>query len=211
MNSSGIPIVIADQDISVEDRARADFYGVLARLYGAAPDATLLRDIAAAPEISVEGDGGLPLRDAWHGLQQASASARAQEVDAEYQNLFIGVGKSEVSLYASGYARAASFNPLAELRDLLREMGLTRQPGVSIYEDHLAALLETMRLLIMGAGDGRPFAIAVQHDFFENHVQPWVFDCCEAIKQSPVAKYYRNVAELTEILMAIERDSLAME
>ena len=50
-----------------------------------------------------------------------------------------------------------------------------------------------------------------QREFFESHVRPWVFNCCTAIQKSPVANYYRRVAEFTQVFMAIERDSFAIE
>ena len=37
--------------IPAEDQARANFYALLGRLYGAAPDAALLRAIAAEDEL----------------------------------------------------------------------------------------------------------------------------------------------------------------
>jgi TorA maturation chaperone TorD len=42
-------------------------------------------------------------------------------------------------------------------------------------------------------------------------VKPWVFNCCTAIQNSPVANYYRRVAEFTQEFMAIERDSFAID
>src|SRR5512132_4010527 len=90
-----------------EDQARADFYALLARLFGAAPDAAQLQSIAAAqplaPTEPIGGgdDLGAPLAGAWEELRSASGTADAEAVSDEYQTLFIGVGRSEVSLYAS--------------------------------------------------------------------------------------------------------------
>ncbi|OLE17752.1 MAG: hypothetical protein AUG50_07880 [Betaproteobacteria bacterium 13_1_20CM_3_63_8] len=68
-----------------------------------------------------------------------------------------------------------------------------------------------MRTLITGAGHVEPFAFAEQREFFGSHVKPWVFNCCTAIQKSPVANYYYRVAEFTQVFMAIERDSFAIE
>lgn len=47
--------------IAPEDLARAGFYALLARLFHAAPDAALLRQLAEAQEIEAEDDAsGLP-------------------------------------------------------------------------------------------------------------------------------------------------------
>jgi TorA maturation chaperone TorD len=53
--------------------------------------------------------------------------------------------------------------------------------------------------------------VATQRAFFEDHIEPWVFACCDAILQSSVANYYRWVAELTSSFLAVERDSLAID
>jgi TorA maturation chaperone TorD len=67
-----------------------------------------------------------------------------------------------------------------------------------------------MRALIAGVGDRRPVSIAAQRAFFERHISPWVFDCCNAICDCSLANYYRRVAEFTNQYVALERDSFAI-
>ena len=52
-------------------------------------------------------------------------------------------------------------------------LGLARQPGSTLYEDHLAALFETMRILIAGAAERRPASIATQRAFSTRRIAPW--------------------------------------
>jgi TorA maturation chaperone TorD len=129
----------------------------------------------------------------------------------EYQALFIGVGKSEISLYATHYLGPQSGRPLAEIRTALAALGLARRPEQSEFEDHLSVVLETMRMLVAGDGDRRPASIAEQKAFCERHLLPWAFDCCSAITQNSVAKFYRQVASYTRTFLALERDSFAIE
>jgi len=187
--------------VESEDQARADFYALLARLYASAPDAALLSSIAACDELA----------DTWRKLIAASSAMDPAAAADEYQTLFVGVGKSEVSVHASAYVKSPGRTPLIEIRASLAKLGLARQSGVNVYEDHLATVCETMRALILGAGRGEPFAFAEQREFFEAHVKPWVFDCCTAIQNSPVANYYRRVAEFTQLFMVIERDSFTID
>ena len=199
--------------IEPEDQARADFYALLSRLFDSAPDAGLLAAIASAdelPEVSTAGTDR-DLAKAWRELIAASAAMDPEAAAAEYQDLFIGVGKSEVSLNAAAYAKPGAANPLVAVRSALAELGLGRQMGVNTYEDHLAAVCETMRMLITGVKGAEAYAFAEQRGFFESHVKPWVFDCCNAIKNSAIANYYRRVAEFTQLFMALERDSFAIE
>ena len=202
-----------DGRLEPEDQARADFYALLARLYAAAPDAPLLAAIATAG--SLDGDAGVEdsndLAAAWDSLRAASAETDPTSVADEYQALFIGVGKSEVSLYATHYLGPQSGRPLAEIRAALAVLGLARRPEQSEFEDHLSVLLETMRMLVAGDADRRPASIAEQKAFCERHLLPWAFDCCSAITQNSVAKFYRQVASYTSSFLALERDSFAID
>ena len=67
-----------------------------------------------------------------------------------------------------------------------------------------------MRILIAGDGERKPAPVDAQRALFDSHIAPWVFDCCDAILECPLANYYRRVAELTSLFMAVERDSLAI-
>ena len=199
--------------IAPEDQARADLYALLSRLYSAAPDATLLAAIASADELAADGtEIESRLARDWKALIAASAVTDPQAAADEYQQLFVGVGQSEVSLHGSAYAKAASGKTLlVGIREALDQLGLARQPGTSMFEDHLAAVCETMRLLIAGSGQPQPFDVGRQRQFFEDCVGNWVFACCSAIITKPVANYYRRVAQFTESFMALERDAFAIE
>jgi TorA maturation chaperone TorD len=213
MSESGTPAVAVRSSIAAEDQARASFYALLGRMYGSAPDAALLRSIAAADElpVAVADAAGRQLGETWRTLMTASAAMDADAASQEYLDLFVGVGKSEVGVHASGYLARAGSSVLAELRAELARLGLGRQAGVSMYEDHLAAIFEVMRALIGGGPEIEPFPLAEQRKFFVAYVASWVPACCAAIINSPIANYYRRVAEFTQSFMAIERDSFAIE
>ena len=138
------------------------------------------------------------------------ATAKANHLPALALNV-IGVGKSQVNLHASHWLTGFMMErPLALLRTDLAELHLARRPGATLLEDQLGALCETMRILVAGEGERKPAPIDVQRAWFERHIAPWVFDCCNAICECPLANYYRRVAELTRLFMAVERDSLAI-
>ena len=114
-------------------------------------------------------------------------------------DLFVGVGKSEVGLHASGYLSRPGTSVLAELRAELARLGLARQPGVSVFEDHLGRDLRSHAGAGCAARRGWTLpALREQRRFFDAYVAPWVPACCTAITQSPVANYYRRVAEFTD-------------
>jgi TorA maturation chaperone TorD len=204
---------VANAVLAAEDEARANFYALLARLFAAAPDTSLLEAIAGADDLVIEASAG-PARDlahAWAALKTASGEARAGDIAQEYVDLFVGVGKSEVSLHAAEYLRSSAGSVLAEIRAELARLGLSRQADVSLFEDHLAALLETMRVLIVGAPGIEPRGIDEQRKLFTAYVASWIPACCDAITSTTIANYYRRVAEFMRYFVAIERDSFAIE
>jgi TorA maturation chaperone TorD len=201
-----------------EDQARADFYALLARLYTAAPDADLLTAIANASPLatathtSEAGDAAVALARAWDEVRAASAAMDSAAARQEYDDLFVGVGKIDVNLHASHWLAGAMMQkPLADIRGALAAMGLGRRPDAVMVEDHLAAVCETMRILIGGQGERRPATIEDQRAFFDAYMATWIEACCNAIVQNPVANYYRPVAKFTKVLLALERDSFAIE
>jgi len=209
-------VISVQRPLPPEDQARGEFYALLARLFADAPDAPLLAAIAAAPALapsSHEGAGGPGdgLAEAWGALRAASAVVDPEAARDEYQTLFVGVGRSEISLYASHYVGPQSGRPLAQIRATLAELGLARRPESSEFEDHLAIVLETMRMLVAGDADRRPASITEQQAFFERHIDPWSGACCSAISANTVANYYRRVAQFADRFLALERDSFAVE
>lgn len=197
--------------LAPEDRARADFYALLARLYSAPPDTALLAAIGAAETMAEAPDAaGLPA--AWNRLVAASYAMDAEAAGQEYTDLFVGVGRSDVDLHASHWIPdAMSEKPLVELRADLARLGLGRRPESSAYEDNLGAIFEVMRVLVEGQNERRPASVAEQRAFFDKNLSPWVDKCCAAIEKNTVANYYLRVAEFTKIFVAIERDAFAME
>ena len=203
------------QALEPEDAARADFYALLARLFADAPDASLLAAIASAPALAPSArhvdDPAGGIAPTWDAVRAVSAAEGPESAREEFQTLFVGVGRSEVSLYASHYLGPQSGRPLAELRATLARLGLARRPESSEFEDHLSLVLETMRMLVAGDGQRPPASIDEQRAFFDRHVLPWVPDCCTAISMNSVANYYRRVAEFAQCFVALERDSFAIE
>jgi len=202
-------LVALPHPLAPEDEARAGIYAVLARLFSAAPDAPVLAALGASdtwPDAE-----GAPVAAAWNKLVAASRAMDAEAVEQEYTDLFIGVGKAEINPHASYWMPEAMPRPLVAIRAELAELGLARRGGSAVYEDHIGALLETMRFQIAGTEERLPADLAMQKQFFERWIVPTAFPCCDAIIACTVANYYRRVAEFTGLYLAIERDSLAMD
>jgi TorA maturation chaperone TorD len=192
------------ETLPAEEVARANFYGLLARLFYAPPDATLLAALAQADEIEAE-DGGIA--HAWQALAHAAAAGDADAVREEYESAFVGTGKAPVSLYTSAYTiRFTNETPLAALRGELAALGLARRESIHEPEDHIAALCETMRHLI--AVQKRP--LAEQKRFFDRWIAPAAEPLCDAIEKHPGAGFYRSVAHFARTFCQLEHASFEM-
>ena len=190
--------------VSEEDRARADFYALIARLFYAGPDAALLAAIAAADEIVAEAEN-ISLAQCWKSLTSAAMAMDAEAAQEEYDNVFVGTGKAEITPYAAQYlAESMRENVLVRLRGELAGIGLERKSGAAEYEDHFAGLCEVMRHLIFFAAD---VAVQKQKSFFLEYVDPWYGDFCAAVIASPNTNFYKQVARFTKAFLDVEADS----
>jgi TorA maturation chaperone TorD len=195
--------------INEEDQVRADFYALLANLFYRAPDDRLLQAIVIAPEPAAENDRALA--DAWTALAAASAVVSAEALAEEFGTLFIGVGRAPVLLYGSFYqAGFMNEKPLAELRTDLARMGFARDVGARETEDHLAALCDVMRAMILGDIATIPATLDAQKAFFLKHLQPWVLQCCDATTKNENSNYYVRVAEFAKAFFRIEMQAFEM-
>lgn len=187
-----------------QDAARADLYALLAHLFYAAPAQPLLASIAAADDITAEAPD-TTLGGAWQRLQAAAAAVDAQALAREFQDLFIGVGSGEVMPYGSWHLTGFLMEePLARLRDDLAQLGLSRLQSTSEPEDHIAALTETMRLLVAGGPGFEPAAYATQKRFFARHLRPWYPRFIGQLCGAPSARFYRAAGELAQAFLDTE-------
>ena len=141
--------VSAVHPVEPQDRARADVYALIARLFYAAPDGALLDAISGSGDLDAA-VAGAALPEAWGTLRRAAAEVSAEEASLEYDDTFIGVGKPEVMLFGSYYLSGFLHEkPLVRVRSDLAALGFARRAGVGEPEDHIAALADVMRQLIL--------------------------------------------------------------
>lgn len=191
-----------------EDRARADWYALLAQFFYRGPDAGLLASIArAGAGNSLE--TGSPFATAWRALVAASSIADPAAVQQEYDDLFVGTGRAEVSLYATHYlAETGREKILVALRAELAAMGLSRKQTAREPEDHIAGLFDVMRHLVeRGSTDA---ALHDQRRFFGRFVEPFYAASCAALAESGRAEFYTCVAALTHAFLDVEKEAMKM-
>jgi TorA maturation chaperone TorD len=178
------------------DELRAQEYSLLAMLLSRAPDASALDRIS-----QLRGDT-TPLGVAHAALAQTAQNTSVSEVEREFFNLFIGIGRGELLPYGSYYLTGfLNERPLARLREDLRALGVERAQGQLEPEDHAAILCEIMAGLAKG-----PFAttVGVQQKFFEKHVSPWIGRFFADLEQTEAGDLYRRAGTVGRTFMEIE-------
>src|SRR3954452_16252264 len=182
------------------DRARAQEYALLATLLSRSPDAQLISRLAV-----LNGDA-TPIGLAHTALGEAAARTNEQDVEHEYLELFVGLGRGLLLPYASHYLAGTLYGrPLARLRQTLRLLGI-EVANRSEPEDHAAILCEITAGLIGGA-----FATpaGADREFLEQHLLPWIGRFFADLEQANAANFYAQVGSLGLVLVDIESEALA--
>jgi TorA maturation chaperone TorD/DNA-binding transcriptional regulator YdaS (Cro superfamily) len=189
-------------EIDEVDTARAQEYALLAVLLARAPDADLLRRLG-----TLRGDAS-PLGVAHAALGEAANRRTSAQVEREFFNLFIGLGRGELLPYGSYYQTGFLHErPLSRLREDLLKLGIERTAGQVEPEDHVAILCEIMA----GLAGGRFAAPAgADRDLFEKHLAPWIGRFFADLEGAAEADFYRRIGTLGRVFMDVEREGFAL-
>lgn len=186
---------------NIESEQRAQHWGLLSSLLVEPPKEELLALISR-----VTGDD-TALGQAYQRLASAAQVADPADVEREFFELFIGVGRGELLPYASFYLTGfLNERPLADLRSDLAVMGVERAKGRHEPEDHIASLSEIMAGLASGefSADALGCGAAGEAGFFARHLQPWAGQFFDDLAVAPSANFFRHVAEIGSLFTDIE-------
>ncbi|MCG3728398.1 molecular chaperone [Vibrio cincinnatiensis] len=180
------------------DAMRAEIYLLLASLFRRAPNQEQKAFLA---ELAVE-EKESAMSQAWQNVVDAARQANVNQLEEEYQTVFIGIGRGEVVPFASWHITGSLMEkPLAELRQHMVELGLSRNETVKEPEDHISALCESMALLITEASEQ-------QQVFFHRHITPWFEKLAAQIAQAQHAHFYRSIGALMQAFFRLEQTTM---
>jgi TorA maturation chaperone TorD/DNA-binding transcriptional regulator YdaS (Cro superfamily) len=189
-------------DVDEVDAARAQEYALLSVLLARAPDAAFIDRLS-----QLRADAS-PLGLAHAALAQAASATTADQVEREFFNLFIGLGRGELLPYGSYYLTGFLHErPLARLREALARLGIERTEGQAEPEDHAAILCEVMASL---ASRRLPAPDGAERELFEAHLTPWMGRFFSDLEQAEAAGFYRRVGTLGRVFMEIETAAFAL-
>jgi TorA maturation chaperone TorD len=184
------------------DAARSREYALLSTLLARAPDQGLLERLAG-----LRGDAS-PLGRAHAAVAEAAGRTSADDVQREYFDLFIGLGRGELVPYESYYLTGFLLDrPLARLRQDLVRLGIERAAGQAEPEDHAAILCEVMAGVL-----SRRFPVApvADRELFERHLSPWIGRFFADLERAEAADFYRHIGALGWAFMNIETEAFAL-
>ena len=185
---------------SSDQARRAAFYSLLAGLLRNAPDADVLAYCLSLDTTDQKSELGAAVNT----LVLAAKHSDPQRLKEEFHELFIGLGRGELVPYGSWYQTGFLMErPLGQLRADLAKLGFERSDDVHEPEDHIAALMEVMAMLIY---EGAPQD--QQRLFFETHISSWAKDFMKDLSVAETATFYRSVARLGSAFVAIESQYL---
>lgn len=189
---------------SEESTDRANHYSALGALLAAPASDEHCAALRALPAIEQPQS---PMEMAWTLLRSAASEYSAEQIDDEYHQLFVGLGRGIVVPYGSWHITGFLMEkPLGKLRVDLRKLGIERTDGVSESEDHIASLCQAMAAIIVA--DEIDFT--TQRNFFNDHIAPWADDFFTLVEDASCAGFYRAVGLLGKSFIDVEKQYLGM-
>ncbi|OAN75788.1 molecular chaperone TorD [Sulfitobacter sp. EhC04] len=190
--------------IPEEDRLRADLYNFIGLILSGPPDRMLLDQCAG-----LNGDDSA-LGQGIATLAKLARLTKPATVEAEFNRLFIGLGRGELLPYASYYLTGfLNEKPLALLRQDMAARGLARADNVFEPEDNIASLMEMMGAMIAGRF-GAPATLEQQKTFFNKHIAPWAAHFFADLEGAKNSVFYAPVGKIGRAFMEVEAEAFRL-
>lgn len=174
---------------------RTEIYLLLSALFRSAPSKEML-DFLKSLEVEPSASA---MQQAWIALQHAANQADREDLEDEYQNLFIGIGRGEVVPFGSWHRTGSMMEkPLAEIRHDLELLGIERADNVKEPEDHISALCEVMAMLTEEEE-------GLQQAVFNKHIAPWFNAFTHQLGNAESVDFYKPAAQLCDAFLTLEQ------
>lgn len=186
-------------------------YGFLASIYRAELSQELFRSLQAAEMQSVLAAAGIDMKGGFWDRPEASL---LEEMAVEFTALFLGPG-GHISPHESvqiEHQGAYWGDATTAVRNFIIATGIEYHSDFQGIPDHISVELEFLaelsrreseawRLGDLGAARN---CLEYQRDFLDEHLGRWVGVFCTRIANRAELKFYRQVAQLTELFIGSE-------
>lgn len=198
------PLSADATQISAEDQMRADLYNFLGLMLALPPEQLLLQQTAGLTGDESE------LGQAITALAKLARHTKPAGAEREFNKLFIGLGRGELLPYASYYLTGfLNEKPLAQLRQDMAALGMTRAENAYEPEDNIASLMEMMGALIVGRFGGAA-DLTQQKVFFNKHIGPWASHFFSDLETAKTSVFYAALGTVGRQFMEIEAEAFRM-
>lgn len=198
--------------------ARANIYGLLARVFRAEPTAEFLSGLMGAEFSAVLKDLGVSPQDLFGDKPPIQL---AEDLAFEFTRLFIGPGprlSPHQSLHVETGSGGNEFwsEETVRVKRFMAAAGLELDKDFHGLPDHLAAELEFMQKLAereaaewrAGNGSTAHNIQVIQQRFYDEHLNRWVPAFCDKIGDVSEQPYFREMARLTSDFLSFDQAAL---
>lgn len=191
--------------------ARANTYGLLARVFRSEPSPEFLSSLLETEFSSALGQMGISTESLFDGN---SPGQLAEVLAGEFARLFIGPGP-RLSPHQSLHVETSQGDneywseETVQVKRFMAAAGVTLADSFTGMPDHLAAELEFMQKLAeqealhwrAGEAETAGNVQAIQRRFFDEHLGRWVPAFCDKLTAASSHPYFKEMAELTRDFM----------
>ncbi len=204
--------------------SRSHCYGLLALVLRGPLTEQIVEQLRSPPLADVLGELGCDVAGNFAG----ELDAVTQRLAEDYTRLFVGPGP-HVSPYASvhdGREGQLWGESTVRVKRFIEQTGLSFEGDWDSIPDHIAIELEFMQRLTAHEADLRGQSasapagqedvdqqldqcLQVQHQFLREHLSRWVPQFCDSVLKNTSASFYRDIAKLTQSLVACDLQQAA--
>lgn len=188
--------------------ARSQVYAQLA-LGFLPPDGLQVGRFAGAIRRSVSLLGSDALKKALEALEANADSCSPQELELEYNNLFVNGQPLLCPPYETEYGMShvfAKVHQMADVSGFYAAFGLRTSQAMNERPDHVSSELEFMHFLAFkeayarerGLADKADLLVDAERKFVEDHLGKWLTTLCSIIHQTSSSAFYRALAVFTK-------------
>lgn len=182
----------------------------------------ILREVMRVLAVPVPARTLLALEEGERQVTSNPGQGGGDELEAEYNRLFVGPGAPRVYPYESLYRDSTGLvmgPSTGKVHQAYRRSGLEINSAYRDLPDHLAVELEFMARLCGEEAKARSagrtdLALRLkgeQRSFLAEHLAPWLPTLCERVIRETSSPIYRAFAEIAAIFVGWDREEVNVE
>ncbi len=207
------------QQFSQKASQRSNIYGVLSSVFSQEPDKSFIKHLLEDKALRrLLAGGGMWDEKFW----ARSPQEISKDLAVEYTRLFIGP-KGHIPPFESiynfreGESRQIWGTVTVEIKKIIEASGLSFKNDYEGIPDHIGIELEYMQKLVKKEAElweknenNSQLLKTIQQEkkFIEEHLDNWIPEFCQKVKQAAKLDFYKNFAEVTRDFINLEKEEM---